>query len=118
MAHTNDEIDELNSLKHAASERRSKRADSASDKRAASKKKAASNKKAAPTPPSGTEEEDGGQSPPPASESEELFDKLTGQVETIFGEIGEASRERPVLALVSAFAVGVLVGHIFSKRQG
>lgn len=111
MAHTNDEIDELNSLKHAASERRSKRANSVSKKRAASKKSTA------PAPPDGTEE-DGGQSPPPASESEELFDKLTGQVETIFSEIGEASRERPVLALVSAFAVGVLVGHIFSKRQG
>ena len=111
MAHTNDEIDELNSLKHAASERRSKRADSASEKRAASKKTAAS------TPPAGTEE-DGGQSPPPASKSEELVDKLTGQVETIFGEIGEASRERPVLALVSAFAVGILIGHIFSKKQG
>jgi hypothetical protein len=111
MAHTNDEIDELNSLKHAASERRTKRANSASEKRAAS------NKKAAPTPPAGTEEDDG-QSPPPASESEELVDKLAGQVETIFSEIGEASRERPVLALVSAFAVGVLIGHIFSKRQG
>ena len=109
MANTNDEIEELNSLKHAASERRSKRANAASKKRAASKKTAA------PTPPAGTEE-DGGQSPP--SESEELFDKLSGQVETIFSEIGEASRERPVLALVSAFAVGVLVGHIFSKRQG
>jgi hypothetical protein len=111
MAHTNDEIDELNNLKHAASERRTKRANSAS------KKRAASNKRAAPTPPAGTEE-DGDQSPPPASESEELVDKLTGQVETIFGEIGDASRERPVLALVSAFAVGVLIGHIFSKRQG
>jgi hypothetical protein len=117
MAHTNDEIDELHSLKHAASERRSKRADSASEKRAASKKTAASKQSAASTPLPETEE-DGGQSPPPASESEELVDKLTGQVETIFGEIGEASRERPVLALVSAFAVGVLVGHIFSKRQG
>jgi hypothetical protein len=111
MAHTNDEIDELNSLKHAASERRGKRAN------AASKEKAAPNKKAGPTPSTQTGEEDV-QSPPPASESEELFDKLSGQVETIFGEIGEASRERPVLALVSAFAVGVLVGHIFSKRQG
>ena len=111
MAHTNDEIDELNSLKHAASERRSKRADSASKKRAAPKKSAAS------TPPAGPED-DGDQSPPPESKSEELVDKLTSQVETIFGEIGEASRERPVLALVSAFAVGVLVGHIFSKRQG
>jgi hypothetical protein len=111
MAHTNDEIDELNSLKHAASERRSKRASFAS------KKGAASNKRATPIPPAGTEE-DGGQSPLPASESEELIDKLTGQVETIFSEIGEASRERPVLALVSAFAVGVLIGHIFSKRQG
>jgi hypothetical protein len=111
MAHTNDEIDELNSLKHAASERRSKRANSAS------KKRAASNKNAASTPPAETEE-DGGQSPPPTSKSEELVDKLTGQVETIFGEIGEVSRERPVLALVSAFAVGILIGHIFSKRQG
>jgi hypothetical protein len=117
MAHTNDEIDELNSLKHAASERRSKRASFASKKEAASTKRAASNKRAAPTPPAGTEE-DGDQSPPPASESEELVDKLAGQVETIFSEIGEASRERPVLALVSAFAVGVLIGHIFSKRQG
>jgi hypothetical protein len=45
MAHTNDEIDELNSLKHAASERRTKRA------------KPASNKRAAPHPPAGTEEE-------------------------------------------------------------
>ena len=111
MAHTNDEIDELNSLKHAASERRSKRAN------AAPKEKAAPTKKAAPTSSTETREEDL-QSSPPASESEELFDKLSGQVETIFGEIGEASRERPVLALVSAFAVGVLVGHIFSKRQG
>jgi hypothetical protein len=109
MAHTNDEIDELNSLKHAASERRSKRASFAS------KKGAASNKGATPTPPAGAEE-DGDQSPPPASESEELVDKLTGQVETIFGEIGDASRERPVLALVSAFAVGILVGHLFTKR--
>ena len=106
MAHTNDEIDELNSLKHAASERRSKRAT-----------KPTANKRAASTAPAGTEE-NGGQSPPSASESEEMFDKLAGQVETIFGEIGEASRERPVLALVSAFAVGVLIGHIFSKKQG
>ena len=105
MAHTNDEIEELNSLKHAASERRAKRA------------KPASKKGAATTPPAGNSEDDD-QSPPPASESEEFVHKLTGQVETIFGEIGEASRERPVLALVSAFAVGVLIGHIFSKRQG
>lgn len=111
MAHTNDEIDELNSLKHAASERRSKRADSAS------KKRAAPNQGATSIPPAGTEE-DASQSPPPESESEELVGKLAGQVETIFGEIGEASRERPVLALVSAFAVGVLIGHIFSKKQG
>ena len=112
MANTNDEIEELNSLKHAASERRSKRANAASTKRTASKKSAAS------TPPAGTQE-DAGQSPPsePESESEELFDKLAGQVETVFSEIGEASRERPVLALVSAFAVGILVGHILSRRK-
>ena len=112
MAHTNDEIEELDRLKQAAAERRSKRAHSAPKKRAASTKGATS------PPTAETEDEDGDQSPPPASESGELLDKLTGQVETIFGEIGEASRERPLLALVSAFAVGVLVGHIFSKSLG
>ena len=110
MVHTNDEIEELNSLKHAASQRRSKRANSASKKRAASKIKAAS------APPAGTEEDDG-QGLPPGPDSEELVDKLTGEVETIFGEIGKASRERPVLALVSAFAVGILIGHLLSKRK-
>jgi predicted nucleic acid-binding Zn-ribbon protein len=109
MVNTNDEIEELDNLKHAASERRSKRANSASTKRAASKKSAAS------APPAETEED--GQGLPPGSESEELVDKLTGEIETIFGEIGKASRERPVLALVSAFAVGILVGHLLSKRK-
>jgi hypothetical protein len=111
MAHTNDEIEELNSLKHAASERRDKRANSASKTRAASKNSAAS------ASPAGTQE-DGGQSLPPGSESEELVEKLAGEVETIFAEIGKASRERPVLALVSAFAVGILIGHLLSKRKG
>ena len=105
MTHSNDEIEELKSLKREASERRAKRA------------KPASKKRAATTAPAGNIEDDD-QSPPPASEPEEFVDKLTDQVETIFGEIGEASRERPVLALVSAFAVGVLIGHIFSKKQG
>jgi hypothetical protein len=105
MTHTNDEIEVIKSLKQAASERRSKRA------------KPASKKRAATTPAAGKVEDDG-QSPPPASESEEFVDKLTNQVETIFGEIAEASRERPALALVSAFAVGILIGHIFTKRQG
>lgn len=110
MAHTNDEIAELDSLKQAASERRSKRAHSASKKSPASAPPASS------APPAGTEEN--GQGLPPESDSEELVDKLTGEVETIFGEIGKASRERPVLALVSAFAVGILVGHLLSKRKG
>ena len=108
MTHTNDEIEELESLKQAASERRARRAKPA---------KPVSKKKAATRPVAGSPEDDG-ESPPPASESEAFVDKLTDQVETIFGEISEASRERPVLALVSAFAVGILIGHIFSKRQG
>lgn len=103
MTHTNDEIEEIKNLKQAASERRSKRAKPASKKRAATKAAAGNI-------------DDDGQSP--QSEPEEFVDKLTDQVETIFGEIAEASRERPALALVSAFAVGILIGHIFTKRQG
>jgi len=103
MTSTDSDIEELDGLKRAASERRARRA------------KPESKRGVSTTPATGIAE-DGGESPPSPSETEEPGHKLVDQVETLFGEIGEASRERPALALVSAFAVGILVGHLFSKR--
>lgn len=105
MTHSNDELEELERLKHVASERRASRAGHASKEKTAKK-----------TPSAENIAEDN-QDPLAASKSAAIVDKLSDQVETIFGEIGEVSRERPLLALVSAFALGVLVGHLFSRRQ-
>jgi hypothetical protein len=118
MTQVNDEIEELNNLKRAASERRAKR----TKPKSKSKKKPAA--KTASEAASKTA--DGvGEEPPPVSddsdesplrESEEIVHQLADQMETIFSEIGEASSERPALALVSAFAAGILIGYIFAKR--
>jgi hypothetical protein len=113
MTHVNDDIEELNSLKQAASERRASRTKKpVSKKRSTAKTASGTSDEVSEAPPSASEESDESL----LSESEEVVPKLVDQVETIFGEIGEASRERPALALVSAFAVGILIGHIFSKR--
>jgi hypothetical protein len=112
MTQVNDEIEELNNLKRAASERRARRT------------KPESKKKPAAKAASGTADEVG-EEPPPVSddsdesslpESEEIVNQLANQMETIFSEIDEASGERPALALLSAFAVGILIGHLLSKR--
>jgi hypothetical protein len=112
MTHVNDDIEELNSLKQAASERRASRAKPVSKKKSAAKTASGTPDEVSEEPPSVS----AGSDESLLSESGEVVHKLVDQVETIFGEIGEASRERPALALVSAFAVGILVGHLFTKR--
>ena len=112
MTHVNDDIEELNSLKQAASKRRASRTKPVSKKRSAAKPASGTSDEISEEPPSASE----GSDESLLSESEEVVHKLVDQVETIFGEISKASRERPALALVSAFAVGILIGHIFSKR--
>ena len=112
MTQVNDDIDELNNLKQEASERRARRAKPVPKKRSAAKTASATSDEVSEETPRASGDPD--ESPP--LESEEIVHKLVDQVETIFGEIGEASRERPALALVSAFAVGILVGHLFTKR--
>ena len=41
---------------------------------------------------------------------------LTGQVEDFISELEEAAAERPALALLAAFGIGIFVGQLLSRR--
>ena len=49
------------------------------------------------------------------AESERVIHDLALQLEAVVGEMEDAARERPALALLTAFAVGVAVGKLFSR---
>jgi ElaB/YqjD/DUF883 family membrane-anchored ribosome-binding protein len=42
--------------------------------------------------------------------------EIVGQLEKYLKEIEEVARERPALALLTAFAIGVVVGQLFSRK--
>jgi len=62
-------------------------------------------------PPAG--KEDGGE---PLEEPGEFFEGLAPQVENIMTELEEAATERPALALLAAFGIGIFVGQLLSRR--
>lgn len=43
-------------------------------------------------------------------------DDLTSQLETYLKEIEETAMERPALALLTTFALGIIVGHLFTRK--
>lgn len=49
-------------------------------------------------------------------ETDNAVHDLAVQLEHILKEMEEAATERPALALLTAFAVGVIVGQLFSRR--
>lgn len=51
-----------------------------------------------------------------STESERPAQDIAGQIATIVREMEEAATERPALALLSAFALGILVSQIFSRK--
>lgn len=44
------------------------------------------------------------------------FHDLAEQIEMYMGEIEEAAMERPMLALLAAFSIGIVVGKLFTRR--
>ena len=66
-----------------------------------------------------TPEEKVGQELGNARESDQPEDgasDLVQQLEIYMNEIEEAALERPALALLTTFALGVIVGHLFTRR--
>lgn len=52
----------------------------------------------------------------PAPESKRTIQNLAGQIENLVKEMEEAASERPLLALLAAFSLGVITGQLFSRR--
>ena len=50
------------------------------------------------------------------SQSEKGFHDIAGHLEMYLKEIEDVAIERPALALLAAFAVGVIVGQLYSRK--
>lgn len=49
-------------------------------------------------------------------ETDEGIGDLAAQIESIVRELEEAARERPAVALLAAFTIGIVIGQLFSRR--
>ncbi len=125
MVNPKSDIDELKNLQREAREQRAKRKkprptpgktedqeSAAAETRTAAKAPAADSVSEAQAhdveEDSSTEEQ--------AHETEEAIQDLAGQIETAVTKLEETASERPVLALLAAFSLGIIVGQLFSRR--
>lgn len=51
-----------------------------------------------------------------SSGTDNAIHDLAAQIEHVLKDMEEAATERPALALLSAFALGIIVGQLFSRR--
>lgn len=113
MANSETDIEELRKLQQEASERRAQR----------NKDRSAAIQAEAPQA-AGESVEPEAESPitaDPGSAGREaeaalLPPGLTEQFESMLEELEEAASERPALALLAAFSLGVIAGQLFSRR--
>jgi hypothetical protein len=112
MSDSGNEIDELKTLQREAAELKAERAKPRSTRRSAAGRKSETTEdrgvEAAPAEgPAGEEQ---------VPEWEKAVRDLTTDLERTVNEIEEAARERPALALLAAFTIGIVVGQLFSRR--
>ncbi len=105
MSDSSGTLDDLKTLEHEAAELQERRQQA--DQIAADKAE---------------QQEPGGKVDPQASisgetdRSEDGAPDLAHQLEIYINEIEEAALERPTLALLTIFALGIIVGHLFSRK--
>lgn len=107
------EIEELQKIQREASERRAER-----DRERLATKEASLEQPAEEQAEPGTESRSAN-TPPGESISgaaERLSPGLGDQLGSLLGELEEAARERPAIALLAAFSLGVIVGQLFSRK--
>ena len=113
MTNSEHDIEELKSLQREATERRAERKKTSSTaKQAENQQSEAEKDRPAPKKPAAQKTASNTQAP----ESEKNSQDLAGQIETIVKEMEEAASERPMLALLAAFSLGIFVGQLFSRR--
>jgi hypothetical protein len=113
VANSETDIEELQKLQQEASERRAQRD---KDRSAASQAEAhqAAGESVEPEAESPITADPG--SAGGGAEASLVSPGLTEQFETMLEELEEAASERPALALLTAFSLGVIVGQLFSRR--
>ncbi|TWT81298.1 hypothetical protein CA13_27490 [Planctomycetes bacterium CA13] len=112
MTKSKNEIDELKALEREAAKRRPPQKRSRSSARtpvSPSQTETATDAAIDPVPKAPEDVEQ-------ATETEETLYELAEQIEFVVKEMEQAARERPAIALLSAFAVGIVVGQIFARR--
>lgn len=49
-------------------------------------------------------------------DADKALDNLAARIETTAAELEEATRKRPLVALLAAVTVGIVIGQLFSRR--
>lgn len=102
MNTTSDTKDELKILQREAAQLEDRR------------KQMSANKREESGEPPASEQEDSDKEAIPQSESG--FHEIASHFEIYLKDIEEAAIERPALALLAAFAVGIIVGQLYSRK--
>ncbi|MDX2504286.1 MAG: hypothetical protein QNL62_07405 [Gammaproteobacteria bacterium] len=108
MTNSESDLEALKDQQREATERRAVR----KKPRSTARQSAAARARTAAAKPTA----DGSANDAQAHEAEEAIQDLADQIETAVKKIGETASERPVLALLATFSIGVIVGHLFSRR--
>jgi hypothetical protein len=112
MASSQSDIDELKNLQREATELRVKRDRAGTTGSPAVEQASETTQEANGEQPQNQKPAAPEQSP----ETDEAIRKLAVKIDSAVEELEEAARERPALALLAAFTVGVVVGQLFSRR--
>ena len=113
MTKSKSDLEELNKLQREAAELRAERKRSRSTAKGAEEKPSEStdDRNTATTPPMQDSVDDA-----QGAASDKVIEDFADQIESIAKKLEEAAIERPALALLAAFSLGIIVGQIFSRR--
>lgn len=114
MTNSKSDIEELKGLQHEATERRTERNRPPSTAKGAEDQQSEMMEDRDVT--TKTTAQDSAAAKSPATESKKTIQDLAGQIENLVKEMEEAASERPLLALLAAFSLGVITGQLFSRR--
>jgi len=113
MTNSKSDIEELKDLQREVTEQRAKRTRHRSTARQTGSKESAVSEARAASMNTATDDSAGAVR---AHEAEKAIQDLSGQIETAIKTIEETASERPALALMAAFTIGIIVGQLISRR--
>jgi len=113
MTNLKSDMEELKNLQREVAEQRAKRTRHRAPARQTGGQESAATETRAASMQTAT---DDSTSEVQAQEVEKAIQDFAGQIETSIKTLEETASERPVLALLAAFSIGVIVGQLISRR--